>query len=277
VEALDPVAAALAREAAGDGGRVIVLTGAGVSAASGIPTFRGPEGYWTVGSAVYRPEQLATRAMFRRDPDEVWAWYLYRLGVCRAAAPNPAHLALVDLERALAERFLLITQNVDGLHLRAGSSPERTLHVHGAIEHLRCAADCGAGIQPVPAQVRPLQPGEGLSDDDRALLRCPGCAGLARPHVLWFDETYDEEHYRFDSALAAASQADLLVTVGTSGATNLPNLVVREALASGAALIDVNPEANPFGDLALRHPRGAQVAAPATAVLPALVEVIAAA
>ena len=112
---------ALAAALAGDGAFVVV-TGAGVSAESGIPTFRGQDGYWTVGSRVYHPQELATHAAFRRMPEEVWRWYLYRLGVCRAAEPNPAHVALVELERALGDRFRLVTQNVDGLHLRAGSS-----------------------------------------------------------------------------------------------------------------------------------------------------------
>jgi NAD-dependent deacetylase len=254
------------------GGRVVVLTGAGISAASGIPTFRGPEGYWTVGSDVYTPEQLATQAMFRTDPERVWAWYLWRLGVCRAAEPNAAHRALVDLERALVDRFLLITQNVDGLHARAGSSPERTYAIHGNIERMRCAGGCGATLLDVPAGVGVKKPGEGLAAADLDLLRCPGCGGWTRPHVLWFDEFYDEASYRFESSLRAAREADLLVTVGTSGATNLPTQVVRTALDAGAALIDVNPEDNPFGQLAAALDRGANVRTPAAEVLPALVE-----
>ncbi|MCA9686135.1 MAG: RNA polymerase subunit sigma, partial [Myxococcales bacterium] len=95
--------------------KVVVLTGAGISAESGIPTFRGPEGYWTVGAREYHPQELATLQAFNRMPREVWHWYLYRRGICRAAEPNPAHFALVELERALGDRFTLITQNVDGL------------------------------------------------------------------------------------------------------------------------------------------------------------------
>jgi NAD-dependent deacetylase len=277
MEVLDELVAELVREAVADDGRVVVLTGAGISAASGIPTFRGPEGYWTVGSAVHRPEELATHAFFRRDPDEVWAWYLYRLGVCRAAAPNPAHTALVRLEEVLDDRLTLITQNVDGLHLRAGSSPERTFHVHGAIERMRCAVGCTGELVPVPADLPALQPGDRLDDATRTRLVCARCGGRMRPHVLWFDEVYDEERYRFDSSLRAAAEAALLVTVGTSGATNLPNQVVRVAASADATLIDVNPEDNPFGDLAQRLPRGAQVRAAATVAVPALVEVITAA
>ncbi|HVV49677.1 MAG TPA: Sir2 family NAD-dependent protein deacetylase, partial [Polyangia bacterium] len=103
------------------GGPIVFLTGAGISAESGIPTFRGAEGYWRVGSRNYQPTEMAAAAAFARMPEEVWRWYLYRRGVCRAAAPNDAHRALVALERRLGARFLLVTQNVDGLHLRAGS------------------------------------------------------------------------------------------------------------------------------------------------------------
>ncbi|HTL34091.1 MAG TPA: Sir2 family NAD-dependent protein deacetylase, partial [Kofleriaceae bacterium] len=107
-------------------GHVLVLTGAGVSAESGIPTFRGKEGYWTVGAREYHPQELATHDAFERMPWEVWAWYLYRRGVCRAAEPNAAHQAIVRWDAALGARFGLITQNVDGLHRRAGSPAERT-------------------------------------------------------------------------------------------------------------------------------------------------------
>ena len=117
---------------------VTVLTGAGISAESGIPTFRGPEGYWTVGSAEYHPQEMATVRMFEQAPDDVWAWYLYRLGVCRRAQPNAGHLALVEMEALLGDRFTLITQNVDGLHLQAGNSPQRTFQIHGNISFMRC-------------------------------------------------------------------------------------------------------------------------------------------
>jgi NAD-dependent deacetylase len=240
------VAAALA-----DGGTLVVVTGAGVSAESGIPTFRGAEGYWTVGSRVYQPQELATQAAFRRMPEEVWRWYLYRLGVCRAAAPNAGHVALVELERALGDRFLLVTQNVDGLHLRAGSSRDRTYQIHGNIHFMRCAGAHGDEIVEVPDQVPGLGPEDPLPEPIRGVLRCGRCQGWARPHVLWFDEYYDEEIYRFESSLTAAASAAVLVTVGTSGNTNLPNQMVAAARRGGALLVDVNPEENPFGRNAL--------------------------
>lgn len=231
-------------------GALVVVTGAGVSAESGIPTFRGAEGYWTVGSRVYHPQELATHAAFRRMPEEVWRWYLYRLGVCRAAAPNPGHRALVELERALGDRFLLVTQNVDGLHLRAGSSKSRTYQIHGNIHFMRCAGPHGDEIVGIPEEVPGLAPEDPLPEPVCAALRCARCAGWARPHVLWFDEYYDEELYRFESSLRAAAAAAVLVTAGTSGNTNLPNQMVAAARAAGALLIDINPEENPFGRVA---------------------------
>lgn len=229
--------------------KLVVLTGAGISAESGIPTFREPEGYWTVGSREYRPEEMATRAMFDRDPDSVWQWYLYRRGVCRKAKPNPGHQALVEMEQHLGDRFLLITQNVDGLHLRAGSSPGRTYQIHGNIDFMRCAAECCRDIYPIPDSVKPKSKDEPLSETDRAALRCPVCEGNARPHVLWFDEFYDEAYYHYNSSIAAAESAGILLSVGTSGATNLPLQVGRVAASCHALLIDVNPNPNPFSKL----------------------------
>ena len=101
--------AELAARALESAGPIVFLTGAGISAESGIPTFRGPEGYWRIGSKNYQPESLATRAAFEQMPEEIWAWYLYRRAVCRAARPNAAHLALVAIEKVLGERFLLVT------------------------------------------------------------------------------------------------------------------------------------------------------------------------
>jgi len=229
-----------------------VLTGAGISAESGIPTFRGKEGYWVVGSRNYMPQEMATQEMFLRTPDEVWRWYLYRFGVCKDAKPNAGHQALVDLERALGGRFDLVTQNIDGLHRRAGS--ERVFCIHGDAAHVRCANDCGLGVADLP----PLAPrGDGpLTEAERSALRCPRCGGWLRPHVLWFDEYYDEEHYRMDSALRAAGAADLLLVVGTSGATNLPMQIGRLVFHRGAAMVDVNPEENPFAEMAARSPAG---------------------
>jgi NAD-dependent deacetylase len=216
---LDPDVTALVDAAVGRAGLVTVLTGAGISAASGIPTFRGPEGYWTIGAREYTPQQMATRAMFTRAPEEVWGWYRYRLGVCRAVEPNVAHRAIVDLERALGDRFLLITQNVDGLHLRARTTPARTYAVHGEIEWVRCVRACTDERLPVPDVATGRRRDGTLTTDERRALTCARCGAWLRPHVLWFDEFYDEPLFRVDSALRAAAVTSLLVTVGTSGAT----------------------------------------------------------
>ena len=231
-------------------GPVVWLTGAGISAESGIPTFRGPEGYWTIGSRNYQPTELATREAFDRMPEEIWKWYLYRRSICRAAEPNVAHHALAELEARLEDDFSLVTQNVDGLHLRSGNHLERTWQIHGNLEFARCALGCDLPPWPLPEAIpvdwpkdRPLDP------DTAASLRCPnGC--LARPHVLWFDECYDEVHFRFDSSLAIAGAASLLIIVGTSGATNLPLQMALRARDAGVPLLVIDPESNPFTRLA---------------------------
>lgn len=231
-------------------GDIVFLTGAGVSAESNIPTFRGKEGYWTVGSTEYHPQELATNRAFAQLPDEVWSWYLYRRTVCRAAAPNPAHLALVELEKALGPRFLLVTQNVDGLHLRAGNSLERTYQVHGNIDYMRCSEFCCNELWEIGELAGEKARGQGLSETESANLKCPRCGARSRPHVLWFDECYDEELFKFHSSLLAAQNASMLVTAGSSGSTNLPTQMVAQAAARGAVLIDINPETNPYGRMA---------------------------
>jgi NAD-dependent deacetylase len=254
-----------------ESGRITILTGAGISAESGIPTFRGPEGYWTIGSEVYQPQQMATYRMFRQNPDAVWQWYLYRLGVCQSAKPNPGHYALVDLERILQERFTLITQNVDNLHLAAGQSLERTFQIHGNIFYVRCSADCHQTVYPLPHKVAAKDKGEPLNAIERDLLQCPRCHRRLRPHVLWFDETYNEHHYHFESTIAAARRTALLLVIGTSGATNLPNQVVAEVIRNNGYLIDINIETNPFGQLAQQYPKGLAIRHPSAAALERLV------
>lgn len=254
-------------------GKICVLTGAGISAESGIPTFRGPEGYWTVGSREYQPQEMATYEMFTQHPEEVWRWYLYRLSVCRKADPNPGHLAIAEMERLFKDRFTLITQNVDGLHLRAGNSLTRTFQIHGNISFMRCADACTEEPFPLPDVVPAKSKDDMMTTEELHLLRCPNCGGMTRPHVLWFDETYDEVYYRFTSSLRVARETDLLITVGTSGATNLPNQVVWEARHRGAILVDVNAEENPFGRAALSSPRGFFIRGKSGAILPGMVEV----
>ncbi len=231
-------------------GSIVFLTGAGVSAESGIPTFRGQDGYWTVGSSNYRPEDLATRRAFAEVPDDVWGWYLFRRTVCNRAQPSRGHLLLVKLETELKQRFLLVTQNVDGLHLRSGNSRERTHEVHGDINFMRCWKECSTDLYPIPEEVGAFARGDKLESRHRALLACPRCSGLARPHVLWFDECYDEARFRFESSLTAALSCRVLVSIGSSGSTNLPTQMVRGAVARGATLIDINLERGPYASLA---------------------------
>ena len=253
---MDPELVRVLQQALTERRRLTVLTGAGISAESGIPTFRGPEGYWTVGSKEYHPQEMATWDMFSRAPWEVWKWYLYRMGVCSRAEPNRGHLALVKMEQLFGDNFTLITQNVDNLHLRAGNSPERTYQIHGNIFFMRCADECSPTLYPMPSGVSAKSKEQSLSDDEITLLKCPACGHTTRPHVLWFDETYNEVHFKFESSLRAAAQTDVLLVVGTAGATNLPNQVAGLAKRGGALLVDINIEANPFSRLALADDNG---------------------
>lgn len=262
------------RDIAGATGRITVLTGAGISAESGIPTFRGPEGYWTVGSKVYQPQEMATFHMFSRQPDEVWKWYLYRMGICRQAAPNPGHLALVAMEKRFGDRFTLITQNVDGLHLRAGNTLARTYQIHGNVDYMRCARECSEAVYPIPEAVKGKSKEESLTETDRQHLRCPLCGERSRPHILLFDESYNEHHYHFHSSLQAARETALLIVVGTAGATNLPNQVAREVYLHNGVIIDINIETNPFAQLAENSTRGFFIQKPSASALPALFEAL---
>lgn len=253
-------------------GNITVLTGAGISAESGIPTFRGRDGYWTIGSTEYHPQEMATFQMFSRRPFDVWKWYLYRKTVCAQAAPNLGHRALVELENLFLDRFCLITQNVDGLHLRAGNTPERTYQIHGNINFMRCSQECQGETFPVPAKIPPKDKNSGISDEEKELLTCPRCGALSRPHVLWFDESYDEKFFRFESSIRRASETDLLLVIGTSGATNLPMQVGALAARKGAAIIDVNPETNPFSEMARSVSNGYQYTGASGEILPAIAE-----
>lgn len=254
-------------------GPVVVMTGAGISAESGIPTFRGPEGYWTVGSEHYHPMELATNEAYSRMPEEVWRWYLYRRSVCRGAEPNDGHRALVRLERALADRFLLITQNVDGLHLRAGNSMARTFQIHGNIDFMRCEGERPPKLRPIPLEI-----GESwgvdtpFTEEARRLLSCCPGGTLSRPHVLWFDEYYDEALFHFESSIRAAASAALLIVIGTSGSTNLPMQVGAIVARRGAPMIVINRDESPFSAFAEESTSGWFARGAAGEHLPAIVE-----
>ncbi len=193
---------------------------------------------------------MGTRAAFDRMPEDVWCWYLFRRTVCNRSQPNGGHLALAEFEERFGDRFLLVTQNVDGLHLRAGNSLKRTYQVHGNINYMRCVAECNTEQFAIPEEVGDKERGQPLTAEQEALLVCPRCGGRTRPHILWFDECYDEERFRFHSSLEAARTCGMLVSVGSSGSTNLPTQMVRMAAGMGAVMVDVNPETNPYGQLA---------------------------
>lgn len=262
------------KEIRDSGGRITVMTGAGISAESGIPTFRGPDGYWTIGSANYRPTEMATNNMFRQNPREVWKWYVYRRSICNAAEPNAGHHAVVQMEKSLGDQFHLVTQNVDGLHLRAGNSEEKTYQIHGSLAFIRCWDECSPELFRFPEGIANKEKGDDLTDDEWNLLVCPKCGKMARPHVLWFDEYYNENYYRFESSLQLASESKLLITVGTSGSTNLPNQVAGMVYNQGGKIMDINIEANTFSEYASIS-GGWFIQGPGAEVLPELAEILA--
>lgn len=206
--------------------RILVVTGAGISAESGIPTFRGSGGLWEG----FRAEDLATPAAFKRMPGRVWKWYRWRRQIVLAAQPNPGHLALATLEKQLP--FVeIVTQNVDGLHGRAGS--QRLIELHGNIHRARCT-DCH--------QVSSL-PEADVAEGEQ-LPECWKCGGLLRPHILWFGEHYWPG--TMDVAMEAGVQASVILVVGTSAQVYAPVGLVLEAQELGAFVIDVNPEETHF-------------------------------
>jgi len=201
---------------------VAVLTGAGISAESGIPTFRGPGGLWRS----YRAEDLATPQAFARDPHLTWEWYDWRRAIIATAEPNAGHLALAKLEQRIP-RFALITQNVDGLHDRAGSLI--ILKVHGDIWTLRCIA-CAREWRDVRPSLPRLPP------------QCD-CGGMARPGVVWFGEGLPQDTW--NSAVEAARGAELLLVIGTSAVVYPAAGLVQLAQSAGAKVVEINVAETP--------------------------------
>ncbi len=199
---------------------LVVLTGAGVSNESGLPTFRGEEGLWEN----FRAEDLATWEAFQRDPELVWRWYEYRRRMISEASPNPAHTAIADLE-GVYDDFMLVTQNIDGLHARAGSSDP--VELHGNIWRGRCTRE------QIPID---------LSETPLAELppRCERCGSLVRPDVVWFGEPLPSEAY--DRSYAAASTCDAMVVVGTSALVRPASALPLVAKHNGAFVVEVNTE-----------------------------------
>ena len=232
-----PEALARARALLRDAERTVVLTGAGVSAESGIPTFRGPGGLWKS----HRPEELATPEAFARDPRLVWEWYGWRRSLVAERAPNAAHLALADLALTSGGTTTLVTQNVDGLHHRAAESvageadptPGYPLEVHGAIHRDRCSG-CG--------ERTPGGPVDATTAD--TLPRCTTCGALLRPDVVWFGEALDPGV--IGAAFGAAEAADLCLVVGTSALVHPAAAVPEVTLRAGGAVVEVNLDPTPL-------------------------------
>lgn len=204
--------------------RVAVLTGAGISAESGVPTFREAQtGLWSR----YNPEDLATPEAFQRNPKLVWEWYAWRQQRIRQADPNPGHQALVLMEQRIAD-FTLITQNVDSLHRRAGN--QQIIELHGNIFRTKCFDED--------------RPVESWPDVGEIPPHCPHCGGLLRPDVVWFGETLPTR--ALHAAQQAAQNAEILFSIGTSAlvypAADLPFLALR----AGATVVEINPQPTPL-------------------------------
>ena len=229
----DDIAAVASRLAAAT--RVAVLTGAGVSVASGVPTFRGPDGLWRR----FRPEELATPQAFARDPELVWQWYDWRRGLIAACQPNRAHLVLAAWSRHFPQ-FTLITQNVDGLHEAALT--RHLVCLHGSIWDVKCSRPCAAGAEPWRDDRVPI--GERLP-------RCPHCGSLLRPAVVWFGESLDPVVLERASA---AADCDVFFAIGTSAVVYPAASLLPAARRRGACTVEINPavtEASGHVDFAL--------------------------
>jgi len=220
----------------------VFITGAGISVASGIPTFRGDD-----PNAIWKRDvvEKGTLRYFQNNPVESWKWYLDRFDGCRKAAPNPAHTAIADIEKqvlANGNKFLLVTQNVDGLHLAAGS--QNLVEIHGAARKMRCTKkQCPHG-----APRGFLEWDDSLFEAFRAdpvfqnLPRCSECRSLIRAHVLWFDEYYDgHEDYGFQSIQHAAFEATCLVFVGTSFSVGITSMAVGAAADMDVPVFVIDP------------------------------------
>lgn len=217
--------------------RLVVLTGAGVSKESGVPTFRDAlDGLW----AQHDPMRLATPQAFAATPKLVWDFYEHRRKLMRPAQPNPAHKVLAELERRYAT-LQIITQNVDDLHEQAGST--RIIRLHGRISANKCSKNCQG--DPTPIDVSKLQ-----WDHERDVPRCPRCGAYVRPDVVWFGEMLPLD--QLDAAKAASAQADLMLVIGTSGVVMPASEMPRITRRAGGKVIEINPvesEITPVADL----------------------------
>lgn len=238
----------------GDARRIVVFTGAGISAESGVPTFRDDlTGLW----ARFDAQQLASAEAFHTDPDLVWGWYEWRRSRVRRAEPNLGHLAITTIQSRIPGTTV-ITQNVDDLHERAGT--QAAIHLHGSLFTPRCVAAAHPATFPETHE-ETAEPSDGRRIPPP---RCVSCQALVRPGVVWFGEALPEA--AFTTAVEAAATCDVLLTVGTSGVVYPAAEIPRIAAGSGATVIQVNPQPTPLDRIAAINLRGT-----AAQVLPALV------
>jgi NAD-dependent protein deacetylase/lipoamidase len=236
-------------------GFLLVVTGAGISLASGIPTFRG-----TDEDAIWSKDvtELGTHHFFRSDPAGSWRWYLKRFENLAGAAPNAGHRALVELERWQRARgeFLLVTQNIDALHSAAGS--EELVEVHGRADRVRCGSEgCEFGAPQGWIPRAEIDQETFLADPKAETVpRCPSCGDFLRQHVLWFDETYQgHEHYQWSRVVNAAMRADLVLLVGTSCSVGVTELVLQRARINRSPVVLVDPGPLQRGPVKLKQVR----------------------
>lgn len=228
---------------------ICILTGAGVSAESGIPTFRDKQsGLWEH----YRAEDLATPAAFDRDPKLVWSWYQWRRQLVIDKVPNPAHIALAQWQAKCQQSqtpFTLITQNVDDLHEQAGSKVD---HLHGRLWQNRCQ-DCQQTFPATPNPTCQLNANAPLSSE---LLYCPDCGGLLRPDIVWFGEALPQAAWQ--TAETAAANCDVFISIGTSSLVYPAAGLAQIAAQHGATLIEINPHPTPntFVDITIEAAAG---------------------
>jgi NAD-dependent deacetylase len=253
--------------------RTLVLTGAGVSAESGIPTFRGRDGYWRN----LDPAKLATPEAFASDPKLVWDWYRERRERIRNAQPNAAHEAVARLAQRTDE-FLLVTQNVDDLHARAGISAQRMVQIHGDIFVTRCSrcefSYVGRGGSPEPPGACAVQPTKGrlrsiaaTSERDLNVPTCPKCQALMRPDVVWFGEQLSRNELERVEDFLDGGACDVVIVAGTTATFGYIIDWALHASRDGAELIEVNPEETPLSRFATRLVRE-----PAAIALPRIVD-----
>lgn len=247
-------------------GHIVVVTGAGVSLASGIPTFRGsdPDAVWQKDVT-----ELGTRRYFEDDPKGSWLWYSSRFAAVHGKLPNPAHTSLAAIERwqlGRGGRFLLVTQNIDTLHEAAGS--QNLIKVHGSSDQVRCSRyGCENGAPDGSLQRDSVDMERFLATpSDATLPRCPACSSLLRQHVLWFDEYYDEhESYAWSRVVLAGEDADLVLFVGTSFAVGVTDLFLRSAVRRQIPAFAVDPGASNAP-----HSKVTLLAEPGEVLLPAI-------